>query len=580
MLFPTTYSSLHIPNHSSTFNLHNIVDRHNIELNAGKFVMNLLGEQKLSQVDIQSVMCGTDLLMKQEVEGLLDEAEAQLLESGCSDEQVEILKKLKENFLKQSVFTNLRNQHSQIRFFQQHFGLQMPIKINLPSKPGIQMKRTKSGKKRRSVKDHFVYVPLIDQLNRILNMKDVYLEITKAKQTVPGLYTRYEDGVRYRENPLFVAYPNSLQIHVYLDEVQLCNPTGSYNHKVVFVYFTVANLPQKYRSNFQCMNLLSIFYHDQVASFDYNTLLRPVVDDLKRLESGIEFNIHGKTEKIRGTLTAFVADNLASHQCGGFKAGFAKGFRKCRFCLATEKEIQSLFSDCDFIIRSKEDHAEYCANLEVPALKEHASKLYGILFNSILNELKYFHVIGGLTPDVMHDLLEGVVPLVVSQVLSHCLEKKYFKLEELNYIIQNFNYGAAEYKDKPSPITKKHLESRSIRGSASQKWLLIVNLPLMVGTKVKRGDVVWKCLTNLLKICRIIFSNSSTNLDILNLSSFIYEFLVGYKRCFKRRITYKMHNMVHYPRFIQEYGPLGALWTMRFESKHAQFKSIHRERVI
>ena len=150
----------------------------------------------------------------------------------------------------------------------------------------------------------------------------------------------------------------------------------------------------------------------------------------------------------------------------------------------------------------------------------------------------------------------------------------------MNHIIQNFNYGTAEYKDKPSPITKKHLESRSIRGSASQKWLLIVNLPLMVGTKVKRGDVVWKCLTNLLKICRIIFSNSSTNLDILNLSSFIYEFLVGYKRCFKRRITYKMHNMVHYPRFIQEYGPLGALWTMRFESKHAQFKSIHRERVI
>ena len=83
-------------------------------------------------------------------------------------------------------------------------------------------------------------------------------------------------------------------------------------------------------------------------------------------------------------------------------------------------------------------------------------------------------------------------------------------------------------------------------------------------------------MTNLLKICRIIFSNSSTNLDILNLSSFIYEFLVGYKRCFKRRITYKMHNMVHYPRFIQKYGLLGALWTMRFESKHAQFKSIHR----
>ncbi len=29
---------------------------------------------------------------------------------------------------------------------KQNFGLQMPIKNNLPSKPGRQMKRTKSGK--------------------------------------------------------------------------------------------------------------------------------------------------------------------------------------------------------------------------------------------------------------------------------------------------------------------------------------------------------------------------------------------------------------------------------------------------
>jgi len=46
---------------------------------------------------------------------MLDEAEAQLLESGCSDGKVEILKEVKGNFLKQSVFTNLSNQHSQIK---------------------------------------------------------------------------------------------------------------------------------------------------------------------------------------------------------------------------------------------------------------------------------------------------------------------------------------------------------------------------------------------------------------------------------------------------------------------------------
>ena len=298
------------------------------DLNAGNFVMNLLAEQKLTQVDMQAVMSGTDLLIKKKLEELINEASVQLQESGCSDEQLEILQNLKTNFMNHDTFTNLKTQHSQIVYFKKKLGLLMPIKVKLPSKPGT-LKRMKSGKHRQAVKEHFIYVPLIDQLQRILNMKDVYSEIKKAKQPIPGVYSRYEDGVRYHENPLFIAHPDSLQIHVYLDEVQLCNPTGSYDHKVVFVYFSIANLPQKYRSSFQCMNLLSIFEHRQVAKFDYNTLLRPIVDDLKRLEDGIELCIDGKTETIRGTLTAFVADNLASHLCGGFKAGFAKGFRKC-----------------------------------------------------------------------------------------------------------------------------------------------------------------------------------------------------------------------------------------------------------
>ena len=34
--------------------------------------------------------------------------------------------------------------------------------------------------------------------------------------------------------------------------------------------------------------------------------------------------------------------------------------------------------------------------------------------------------------------------------------------------------------------------------------------------------------------------------------------------------------MVHYPRYIRKFGPLGALWCMRYEGKHAYFKSLIR----
>ena len=50
-----------------------------------------------------------------------------------------------------------------------------------------------------------------------------------------------------------------------------------------------------------------------------NQVLKPSVDDLNALSTeGIEVNRDGLV-KIIGALTAFLADNLASHTVGGFK---------------------------------------------------------------------------------------------------------------------------------------------------------------------------------------------------------------------------------------------------------------------
>jgi hypothetical protein len=63
------------------------------------------------------------------------------------------------------------------------------------------------------------------------------------------------------------------------------------------------------------------------------------------------------------------------------------------------------------------------------------------------------------------------------------------------------------------------------------------------------------------------------------LGSHIHDFLRGFREHFKRELTFKMHNMVHYPELIKEFGPLGPFWTMRFEAKHSQMKAInHRTR--
>ncbi|KAL0157413.1 hypothetical protein M9458_048659, partial [Cirrhinus mrigala] len=47
----------------------------------------------------------------------------------------------------------------------------------------------------------------------------------------------------------------------------------------------------------------------------------------------------------------------------------------------------------------------------------------GLKRQSILNDLKYFHVTENVTPDIMHDILEGVgayeIKLVLSSLISH-----------------------------------------------------------------------------------------------------------------------------------------------------------------
>jgi len=244
--------------------------------------------------------------------------------------------------------------------------------------------------------------------------------------------------------------------------------------------------------------------------------------------------------------------------------------------LGLDEDMQTKFADCEFSIRTKEEHISVCKAMEVAELKTHFSWVYGVNHDSILNELQYFHVIGGLTPDIMHDLLEGVIPIVMCDFILYCIKSKFFSLDELNYVIQNFNYSSSEVVDKPSIISMAHLKNRSLRQSASQKWLLFVLLPMFIGYRIPVGNKNWRCLRFLMKITRLVFSPYLLESDLFHLGDLIERFLDCYKLCYGKRLTAKMHHLIHYPRWIRLVGPLWALWCMRFEAKHAYFKNVLR----
>ena len=176
----------------------------------------------------------------------------------------------------------------------------MPRKEALPTIPG-QLKRKNTGGDQHQTENFFYKISLLEQLERLLNFRDVYTEVNKVRTSKRGVYRRFEDGLNFKRNPLFKRYPNSLQVHLYIDEVQICNPQGSYNHKLVFVYFSLANLDVKFRFTYKSIFLLSMFYHDLLEHYDYNTMFRSIADELKNLEDGVEMKIQNKRSGTRHT---------------------------------------------------------------------------------------------------------------------------------------------------------------------------------------------------------------------------------------------------------------------------------------
>lgn len=152
---------------------------------------------------------------------------------------------------------------------------------------------------------------------------------------------------------------------------------------------------------------------------------------------------------------------------------------------------------------------------------------YGVNGSSPLNELKYFDVTKTFPPDIMHDLLEGVIPLTIKLVVCQAHKEKHVTIQEINEELQQLSIGQNDAKNRPVQLSERLMQNSGIAGES---------------------------------------------LSILSL--LVCEFLGKMKDTFGNVITPKCHYMIHYPRLITMHGPLHSLWCMRFEAKHQYLKNV------
>ena len=111
-------------------------------------------------------------------------------------------------------------------------------------------------------------------------------------------------------------------------------------------------------------------------------------------------------------------------------------------------------------------HLQHCDQIEdrgnSVAVRERLSTTYGVNRKSIFAHLKDFDICQCFPQDIMHILLEGVVPYESKLLLKVLIDGiRCFTLKELNQKIESFDYGYMNKKNQPSPITRDTMNAVS-----------------------------------------------------------------------------------------------------------------------
>lgn len=278
-----------------------------------------------------------------------------------------------------------------------------------------------------------VYVPILKMLQALLSHNDI-LEKALHPETSPEGYHSFRDGTCFKGNPVLNVDEFRIALGLYIDEFEIANPLGTSKkkHKLCAVYWTLANLDSKFRSALHTIQLGLLCKDSTIQKHGYQEVLRPLIQDLVTLEEHGVY-VEQLAESVKGTVLCVSADNLGAHSLAGFQESFSAD-HFCRFCLCHRNDVQDReVASGEYQLRTRESHDRHVQEV----LQDHTmAKHYGVKRGCPLSDmLTYFHVVDSFPPDILHDFLEGVVPVELGLCLQNFIARKYVSLDSVNEAI-------------------------------------------------------------------------------------------------------------------------------------------------
>nr|XP_040046980.1 uncharacterized protein LOC120827889 [Gasterosteus aculeatus aculeatus] len=425
----------------------------------------------------------------------------------------------------------------------------------------------------------FHYVPLIKSIEQLLSHPKVLEMIDQPQKYRSGGYL-YDiiDGELMKSHPLFSARPSALQIIIYSDEIEICNPLGSHasKNKLLMFYYTLGNIDPKYRSKLAAIRLLAIAKKRELSDCGVDGILGRLYEDLEMLYDGVNIQTANGEREIFGALVSICGDTLAQHELCGFKEGVGFAYSKCRQCECSFEDMQMYFDENNFELSTLEKHVRQCSDIEkanTEYLRNSLKTTFGINRRSKLIEFPGFNLIEQTPQDLMHIILEGIAPLEIKCVLKQLVLLGQLDLDVLNTALTGFPYSPLDVRDKPSPIAYSTLAStdNKLKQSSGQMIVLLKILPFLIDTA--KDTEYYKIILELIEIVKILFAPVIGLQTISKLKRLIEQHLKHMKSLFPdNNIIPKMHYLIHAPSQIKLLGPMVRHMCMRFESKHCFFK--------
>ncbi|KAG1670659.1 hypothetical protein GQR58_016758 [Nymphon striatum] len=553
-------------------------DEHGICVEAALCIAKLRASSSMTMSGVSAVTENVSCMVSNIVDHLKTITISALDQAQQSSADIPTIKKnIEDTFTSFSnPFVGLQSQYCEQKYFTSMGTFLQPEEIVLGHRQD-QVTNSKTGNVNQVwVKDVYYYVPLKGMLKLFLESPGVWDAVQSYIPKADCVLRDFHDGEYYNSHNLLPT-ENCISIGLYNDDMETANPLGTHAtvHKLGFFYYIVKNLPPVFNSSLNNCFLMQVYYSGDRKTYGFEKLLQRAILELKELaDFGVEVLVQGQIQKVKVVLGQISGDNLGMHGLFGFVESFVANF-PCRFCELPRREFHLKFTEQRLLIRNRVTHTAHVETLKTDATEVSRS---GVVSDSVFNKLPYFHVTENYTPDVMHDLLEGVCPYEIKLILSVLVfEKKYLSLDILNDRIRNFNYGHASQNSKPIEISAKVLNSSDgvLKQSASEMWTLTQYLPLMIGDKIPEKDQHWRLLLSLLECMSIIFAPAINREATYYLQQLITDHLELFVEVFpEERVKPKQHFLVHYPRCIRLVGPLIRFWCMRFEAKHNFFRRL------